>query len=81
MSAIASVKVLNPFPAALHHAGDFAYERQLAEAEAAQGELAHVGAGPAAQLAAVAAADGVLGHRRVFHHLGGRSHIRILTAL
>src|ERR1043166_6914957 len=48
LSAISS-----QLPAALGHARDVALERQLAEAQAAQGELAHVGARAAAQTAAV----------------------------
>src|SRR5687768_5607973 len=71
----AATKPQPRLPAALDHSSDFAVERQLAEAEAAQGELAHVGARAPAELAAIASADGVLGHRRVFHHLGGCSHI------
>jgi hypothetical protein len=44
-------------PAALDDAGDVALERQLAEAEAAEGELPDVRARPAAQPAAVAMPD------------------------
>src|ERR1043165_5812739 len=55
MSAIGSVIVLDLFlPAALGDAGDVAFERELAETQAAQRELAHVGARAAAQAAAVA---------------------------
>ena len=58
-------------------AGDFPLERQLAEAEAAERELAHVGAGAAAQPAAVAAADGVLGDGGVLDDLRGGGHLDI----
>src|SRR5215813_12799020 len=44
-------------PAALRDPCDVALERQLAEAEAAQRELPHVGARAAAQMAAVAQPD------------------------
>src|SRR4051812_16522103 len=44
-------------PTALGHPGNVAFERQLAEAEAAQRKLPHVGARPAAQGAAVAQAN------------------------
>src|SRR4029078_2453341 len=63
MSAIGSVISLLPvvlglrcgvLPAALRHAGDITVEGELAEAQAAQREFAHVRARPAAQVAAVA---------------------------
>src|SRR5713226_1881126 len=60
MSAIGSVisfALSFRLPAALRHPGDVALERQLAEAQAAQPELPHVGARPAAQVAAVAQPD------------------------
>src|SRR3982750_4281775 len=44
-------------PRTLRHARDVAVERQLAEAEAAQGELAHVGARTAAPVAAIPQPD------------------------
>src|SRR4051794_6918787 len=40
-------------PAALGHAGDIAFERQLAETQAAQREFSHVGSWTAAQAAPV----------------------------
>src|SRR5947207_233409 len=67
MSAMGSViSVLSSFqlsanslqlPAALGDARDVAFERELAEAQAAQRELAHVGAGTAAEAAPVPQAD------------------------
>src|SRR5712692_4901004 len=56
-----------PLPASLQHAGDFAPQRQAAEADAAHLELAQVPARPAAYAAAVAHADFVL---RLPAHLG-----------
>src|SRR5688572_25876822 len=47
-------------PAALRHAGNVSLQRELAEAEAAQRELAQVGPGTAAQVAAVPQTDLVL---------------------
>src|SRR4051812_8821128 len=47
-------------PAAFRDARDVAVERELAEAQAAQRELPHVGTRPAAQVAAVPQADLVL---------------------
>src|SRR5438477_9245124 len=44
-------------PTALRHARDVAFERELAETEATERELAHVGARAAAQAAAVAQPD------------------------
>src|SRR5262245_53864860 len=58
MSAIGSVMVSSP--ARLGHAGDESLERQVAEADPAHLELAHEAAPPAATLAAIAVADGVL---------------------
>src|SRR6185295_10394603 len=58
MSAIGSVMVSSP--ARLGHARDESLERQVAEADPAHLELAHEAAPPAAPLAAVAVADGVL---------------------
>src|SRR3954452_3119639 len=45
---------LPPLPAALGHAGDLTLQRELAETDAAQREVADVAARPAAELAAVA---------------------------
>src|SRR6266849_4404280 len=56
-----------PLPASLQHAGDFAQQRQTAEADAAHLELAQVPARPAAYAAAVAHADLEL---RLPAHLG-----------
>src|ERR1700744_2796443 len=66
---------LSNLPAGLGHARDLATERELAEGDAAQAELAHVGAAAAGELAAVVGAraefrrcllfddPGCLGHR------------------
>src|SRR5687768_16716946 len=64
-------------PGALRHAGDIALERQLAEAEPAQIELAHVGAGPAAQVAAVPVANLVLERLGFLGDLRCRCHISL----
>src|SRR5437762_2608113 len=50
---IAASVVISFSPARFRHARQLADERALAEADPAQAELAHVGAGPAAHLAAV----------------------------
>src|SRR6478672_13130315 len=75
ISAIGSVIALEPsLPAALRHAGDVAFQREFAEAQTAQRELAHVGARTAAQVAAVAQPNLVL---RLLLFLGdfrGRCH-------
>src|SRR5205809_2805218 len=65
ISAIGSVisqlsTIKSQLPAALGDAGDVTLERELAEAQAAQRELPHVGARTAAQAAAVAQPDLVL---------------------
>src|SRR5437899_10226986 len=44
-------------PTTLGHSRDVAFQRQLAEAQAAQRELAHVGPRPSAQMAPVAQAN------------------------
>src|SRR5829696_2468907 len=62
-------------PAALRHAGDVAFQRQLAEAQAAQRELAQIGARAAAALAAVAQPDLELRRLDFFGDLGGRGHL------
>src|SRR5262245_26147369 len=51
------VAARRPLPAALGHSRHVAFERQLPEAEAAQRELPHEAARPAAQVAAVAQAN------------------------
>src|SRR5216684_1836021 len=71
MSAIGSV--INS-PAALRHARDVAFERQLPKAQAAQSEFPHVGARPAAQMAAVAQAHLELRRLVFFRDLCGRCH-------
>src|SRR5260370_4613319 len=62
-------------PAALRHAGDIAFERELAEAQAAQRELPHVGARPAAQAAAVAQPNLVLRLLQFLGDLRSRCHL------
>src|SRR5436190_2091701 len=61
-------------PAALRDAGNVALEGQLAEAEAAQRELAHEAARPAAQLAAVAQPNLELRRLELFRYLRSRGH-------
>src|SRR5262249_32348081 len=61
-------------PAALRHPGDVALERELAEAQAAQRELPHIGARAAAQVAAVAQPNLVLRLLLFLRDLGGRGH-------
>src|SRR5262245_48143207 len=61
-------------PAALRDARDVALERQLAEAEAAQRELAHERAWAPAQLAAVTQPNPVLRRFQFLGHLRGRCH-------
>src|SRR6202008_1687219 len=68
-------------PAALRHAGDVTFERQLAEAQPAHIELAHVRAGPTAQLAAVAVANLVFQRLLFFGDLRSRCHLLILEGL
>src|SRR6478672_4794930 len=61
ISAMGSViDTISLLPARLRDAGDLTLERQLAEANAAQREVADVASRPAAQLAAVAMLDLVL---------------------
>src|SRR6185436_3953188 len=67
--------LLSSLPGALGHACDVAFERQLAETEAAHRELAHEGAGPAAQLAAVPQANLVFRGLRFLRDLCCRCHI------
>jgi hypothetical protein len=54
--------------------GDVTFKRKLAEAQTAHVELAHVGARPSAQLAAVAVANLVFQGLRFFGDLCSRSH-------
>src|SRR5262245_2640773 len=61
-------------PAARRHAGDVSLERQLAEAEPAQRELAEEAARAAAALAAVAQPDLELRRLGFFGDLGGSGH-------
>jgi hypothetical protein len=51
MSAIGSVSTASLLPAGLRHAGDHALVRKLAQADAAEAELAENGAGTAAAVA------------------------------
>src|SRR6185295_8692603 len=60
MSAIGSVSILPLLPARLGHAGDDARVGLLAQADAAQAELAVERARPAAAVAAVVVPGGVL---------------------
>src|ERR1051325_643908 len=78
-SVIFVVSLLNPkiprdLPRTLRHARHVAFERQLAEAEAAHRELAHVGARTAAQPAAVAQANLVLRRLGFLGNLCSRRH-------
>src|SRR5882672_8656948 len=87
MSEIGSVifvslsQIPNPrdLPTALGHASDVAFKRQLAEAEAAHRELAHVGARPPAQPAAVAQANPVLRWLGFLGNLCSGGHSLILS--
>src|SRR5215831_11129454 len=82
MSAIGSViffrsqlsAISSRLPAALRDTRDVSLKRQLAEAEAAQGELAHVGARTPAEMAAVAKTDLVLRGLLFFRDLCSSSH-------
>src|SRR5918999_2891856 len=65
-------------PATLCHASHVALQRQLAEAEPAQRELAHVGSRPSAQMAAVPQADLVFRRLVFFGNLCGRGHVSSL---
>src|SRR5581483_5333764 len=74
-SVISELSTLNvQLPAALGHAGHVSLERELAEAQAAQRELAHVGARAPAQVAAVAKTDLVLRRLLFLRDLCGSSH-------
>src|SRR5262245_38979494 len=77
ISAIGSVISLNPLPTALRHASDVAFERQLAETQAAQREFPHIGARAAAQAAAVAQPDLELRRLLFLCDLRGRRHLLI----
>src|SRR5688500_5422753 len=66
-------------PAALRHTGDIALQRKLAEAEAAQRELAQVRPRTAAQVASIAEADLVFRRLVFFRDLCCRGHL--LSAL
>src|SRR5438093_3141774 len=76
MSAIGSEMFMERYllPARLHDAGELAVQRQLAEADAAEAELPHVGARPPAEVAAVVLLDlelwrplGLDDHRNLSH--------------
>src|SRR6476660_5932085 len=66
-------------PATLRHSRDVAVQRQLAEAEAAEGKLPEIGAGPAAALAAVPQPDLVLRRLGFFGDLRSGGHRCPLT--
>src|SRR6186713_603433 len=66
-------------PTALRHPGDVPFKRELAEAQAAQCELAHVGARTSAQVAAVAQPDLELRLLVFFRDLCGRGHLKSLV--
>src|SRR5580765_5789211 len=74
-SQVSTIGSSGLLPAALGDARDVAFERELAEAQAAQREFAHVGARAAAQAAAVPQAD--LEFRRLlfFRDLCSGGHI------
>src|SRR5579872_1652862 len=78
MSALSSFQLsasrLSALPAALGDARDVAFERELAEAQAAQRELAHVRARAAAEAAAVAQPDLVLRRFQFLRDLCGGGH-------
>src|SRR5215471_1034257 len=67
---------ITKLPTAFRDAGNVAFERQLAEAQAAQRELSHVRAGASAQVAAVAQADLVLRRLLFLRDLGRRCHLQ-----
>src|SRR6266852_5282450 len=80
MSAIGSVISSSLSPAALRHPCHIALERELAEAQAAQPELPHVGARTAAQVAAVAQAYLVFLCLQLFRDLCCRGHNQFRSA-
>src|SRR5271170_3237146 len=61
-------------PAGLGDAGDFAAQGELAEGDAAEAELAHVGAAAARELAAVVGARRELRLAFLFNDPGGLGH-------
>src|SRR6516165_5765048 len=67
-------------PAALGHSGDVTLERQLPEAQPAQGEFPHVAARAPAEAAAIAQPDPELGFLLLFRDFGGSGH-RVLSTL
>src|SRR4029453_6829368 len=70
-----------PSPTTLGHLSDVALECELAEAQTAQRELSHVGAGTSAQATAVAKPDLVLGLLGFLCNLGRRCHISTFDSL
>src|SRR5947207_13200465 len=80
MSEIGSVILASScLPGALGHTCDVAFQCQLAEAEAAHRELAHVGARTSAQPAAVTQANPVLRWLGFLGDLCSRGHSLILS--
>src|SRR5438094_5715142 len=85
MSAIGSViseplnLVIDQLPTALRHSRNVSLKRELAEAESAQRELAHVGARPAAQAAAVAQPNLVLRRLQFLGHLRCSCHVLVFS--
>src|SRR5262245_59179286 len=75
-SAMGSLLIGASSPARLHDARHLTLERQLAEAETAQLELAQVAPGPAAQLAATVTAGGKLRRPLGLHDERDLGHTR-----
>src|SRR5258705_5941993 len=74
ISFCSQLSAISLLPAALRHTRHVTFERELAEAQAAQRELPHVGARAAAQAAAVAQPDLVLRRLLFLGDLRGRCH-------
>src|SRR5260370_555619 len=70
---------LHRLPACLRHAGNFAGERELAEADAAQCKLSDIAARTSALLAAVPVTAGEFRLLLVFCNFGSCGHWLILT--
>jgi hypothetical protein len=64
-----------PLPTGFNDARDFAPERQLAEAQAAEAELAQIRARPAANLAAIVLAAGKFRLAGVFNSFRSSCHL------
>src|SRR5437870_400624 len=71
---------LTHLPTALCHSRDVPFERQLAETEAAQRELPHVGPRAAAQVAAVAQPNLVFRCLLFFRDFCGSGHYSLSAA-